>query len=122
MTAEALTKILKDVSGYSDFTVVLKKEFNEKKWGAYFYIRSAIQLYVLDKKGKEYPDTIIILEGLHELTHHVLYNYLKVSMDGNSAHDYNFKNLFVSYVQTYYNGKVPQFAKAHLKEGGYWIG
>ena len=76
MTQEELYRLLVELSDVEDFVLELKPLYSKSYWGRYFPERKLIRLYALDEDGNQFPDRILIREGLHELTHHIQYNHI----------------------------------------------
>lgn len=76
MNEEQLYRTLVELSDVEDFKLELKPSHSANYWGMYFPARKLIRLYALDEYGNQYPDEILIKEGLHELTHHIQYNHI----------------------------------------------
>lgn len=67
---------LVEISGVDDFILELKLVHSSTYWGRYFPDRRLIRLYVLDENGEPYPESVLLKEGLHELTHHIQYHHI----------------------------------------------
>lgn len=110
---------LYSISGCSDALVIFKREHNPNKWGDYFIQNRVIVLYVLNERGEQYSDETLIREGIHELTHHILYHHTKdyAPKDGDE-HDIVFKEKFAELISLYYNGLVPMRVQRVIREEG----
>ena len=67
---------LVEISGVDDFILELKFVHSSTYWGRYFPERRLIRLYVLDENGEPYSESVLLKEGLHELTHHIQYHHI----------------------------------------------
>lgn len=76
MNQEQLYRKLVELSDVEDFILELKPICSKKYWGRYFPERKLIRLYALDEYGNQYPEEILIREGLHELTHHIQHHHI----------------------------------------------
>lgn len=95
MTETELYNKLVSISEVSDFHLELKQTYSVSYWGRYFPDRKLIRLYALDEEGKQYPDEVLIREGLHELTHHIQYHHVPFwKRKHGIMHDDEFKYIF----------------------------
>lgn len=76
MNQEELYRKLVEISDVDDFVLELKPTHSKCYWGRYYPARKLIRLYALDENGEQYDESILIKEGLHELTHHIQYNHI----------------------------------------------
>lgn len=76
MNESELYQKLVEISGVDDFILELKPIHSSAYWGRYFPDRKLIRLYVLDENGEYYPESVLLKEGLHELTHHIQYHHI----------------------------------------------
>jgi hypothetical protein len=95
MTQEELYRKLVDISDVDDFILELKPIHSKSYWGRYFPARKLIRLYALDEDGEQYDDSILIKEGLHELTHHIQYTHIPFwERKYGTMHDEDFWEIF----------------------------
>ena len=103
MTEQELYDKLVEISGVSDFHLELKQTYSESYWGRYFPGRKLIRLYALQECGEQYPDDIIIREGLHELTHHIQYHHIPFwERRKGVMHDEDFWNIFEGMLKSFF--------------------
>jgi len=76
MDTENLYRKLVEISDVEDFVLELKPIHSSAYWGRYYPDRKLIRLYLLDENGEAYPESILLKEGLHELTHHIQYYHI----------------------------------------------
>ena len=113
---QELRTILENLSGLEDFDLVIKKEYNEKDYGYYYYNRKLIELYVVDEHGDSMDRDTIIKAGIHEITHHVIINHS--DNEEEDLHGEAFKELFAKYMRMYYNGRVPKRLLNEIRREG----
>lgn len=76
MTENELYEKLVSIAEVSDFRLELKQVHSVSYWGRYFPDKKLIRLYALDEDGNQYPEDVLMREGLHELTHHIQYHHV----------------------------------------------
>ncbi|AEZ50570.1 hypothetical protein F400_gp123 [Bacillus phage BCD7] len=96
MTEQELYNKLLKISDIGDFHL----EFwghSEDYWARYYVNKRLIVIYDRDENGDQYDESVLIREGLHELTHHIQHCYIpfwkRLAEDG-KEHDSMFWELF----------------------------
>jgi hypothetical protein len=95
MNQVELYRKLVEISDVDDFVLELKPTHSSSYWGRYFPDRKLIRLYQLDEYDQPYPDSVLIKEGLHELTHHIQYVHIPFwKREKGVMHDSEFWEIF----------------------------
>lgn len=112
-----LQKEFERITGLSDFKVTLVPQYSAEIYGKYYIDSKHIYLFTKTVSGGDYPEEVIVREGIHELAHHIQYNHLP-KLHHFSEHGYCFKKVFANLIKKYYNNLVPTRTKNYLvKEG-----
>lgn len=96
-----LQAILEQLCGLSDFVVVFADSCDSKLWAEYLPDHKILLIYNLDEEGNRYPDERLILEGIHELAHHIQHYHVDYVIE--HYHDSVFYEVFEILLNKRYN-------------------